>query len=100
MFVNVYYRENRDSQENIKNYANKCLVKLSKQVLNLLMYSVTKNSNNVCKSARRKAEFINIGKCGNVAKPDTIKCWKTLVMKIDAIQYYKDDKLKIPLVCW
>jgi len=64
------------------------------------MYSVTKNSNGVCKLRKRSREFLKLGSCGNVAKIDTLKCWANLTNAMNGISYQNDNKVKIPLICW
>lgn len=93
-------RDNIEFQDWVKEYSGKCLASLSKRVLNLMMYSVTKNSNAVCKSSKRSREFLRLGSCGNAAKSDTIKCWANLTKAMDGISHHENNKMKIPLICW
>jgi hypothetical protein len=39
------------------------------------MYSVGKLNNDICRSRRKGAEFMQIAGCGNAAKKYTKKCW-------------------------
>jgi len=94
-----FCKTNSELAKYVKDYSEKCLPKQKKMVINLLVYSVVKTTNNMCKSRRRTQEFIRLSQCGNSAKNGTSKCWKTLIGSLNGIKSYKDAKLKIPLVC-
>ncbi|CAG2118266.1 unnamed protein product [Medioppia subpectinata] len=90
---------NNDYQLEIKNYSEKCLETLSKRLISLMMYSISRNSGGTCRSKRRTAEFLTNGKCGNAAQRDNRKCWHKWLHELDGIKTITEYKLKVPLSC-
>jgi len=92
-----------------KEYTKKCLTKreveTSRHVTNLLMFSMRKVSNKRCRTQNTRNTFIHAGKCGNVFKSDTEKCWKQYIIDTAKVNKAKqvqitNDKHLLPLICW
>jgi len=91
-----------------KDYTRKCMkgeaVETSRHVTDLLMYSIRKVSNKRCRSEATRNTFIHAGKCGNLFKSDTEKCYKQYIMDSEKINKAKktsitNDKHLLPLLC-
>jgi hypothetical protein len=63
------------------------------------MYSIGKYNNDMCRSRRKAAEFMQIAGCGNAAKKDTKKCWNNWIIGLNGIKLAA-IKIRIPLMCW
>jgi len=89
-----------ETEKCIKDYSSKCLDTYPRQVTNVLAFGIAKTNKGYCSGTRRKERFISIGKCGNKIKAAGDKCIHTYTDKLQGIQNMKDNKYKIPLVCW
>ena len=92
--------QHKEMHKTLNEYRDNCLDKLSRISANLLSYSIDKKNKAICKSSRRSAELIQTAGCGNAANKLNRKCFNIWTDNFDGINYMKDLKMKLPLMCW
>lgn len=83
-----------------KNFVRKCTKGMSGSVLSVLVYTTGKIAKIACKNKKERNNYITKGNCGNVGKNRTMKCWNELIAIATNIKKLKDNKEKLPSVCW
>jgi len=74
---------------------------LPKQVASVLIYTVENVLNQLCKrDSKRRKELFAAAPCGNKASNEFNKCYQTFIDSMLGTKNAKDEKLKIPYICW
>lgn len=84
----------------IKDYASKCLSSLASKSVSVLIYGITRGNKIFCSNKNRKEDFIEIGKCINPDMKRISFFMEQLTRSYHSIKEYKEQKLRIPLICW
>lgn len=83
-----------------KDYGERCLTGTAQTLLNLQVYNVDRTNKPFCaKNGKKKEAFVRWGKCGNAAKPETKKCWDTMIEGMALARKVVNTKSRIPVVC-
>ncbi|OTF71886.1 hypothetical protein BLA29_007722, partial [Euroglyphus maynei] len=83
----------------LKDFANKCLNKQSKQSLSILMYSFSRVNKRICTNRKRRTSFLNLIECGREQLPLFSDVLRNLTTDFHAIPTLKEQNLRIPLIC-
>ena len=86
----------------VKNYTDSCLDHLPKQVSSVFIYTVEKNFfDTICKKdSKQRRDFLRASPCANGGANEFVKCHQNLIDSMVALKSVKDDRFKIPYVCW
>ena len=85
-------------EEFIKSFSQKCLSSFPKQVIRLLMFSVSKRNKYFCSTKRGKKEVLTLSKCANQGKEPGNECMNKLIDSLTGIPTAKHE-LRLPLMC-
>ena len=83
-----------------KNYTANCQKGIVKSLTSVIVYAGDRLNRLYCKNAKERANYIEMGKCGNKAKKDSTVCWNQLTTLAANIRKTEDSKEKIPRLCW
>lgn len=84
----------------LKDFANKCLDKQSKQSLSVMMYSFSRTNKRLCTNKKRRQAFLNLIECGHKELTMFADILKNLTTDFHGILTFKQQNLRIPLACW
>ena len=84
----------------LKDFAIKCLNKLSKQTLSILMYSISRTNKRICTNKKRQKSFLNLIDCAHEQLPLFSNILRNLTTDFHALPLVKKQNLRIPLACW
>jgi hypothetical protein len=74
---------------------------LAKQLTAIILYTAKSMVNNLCKKESKKLNrFLSSAKCANSAHKSFEICNYRFIDSLLGIYNLKEDKLKIPYVCW
>lgn len=96
----MYHRNVVKHEKCIKDYSQDCLETFPRQATGVFIYGVAKTNKGYCGSRRRKDKFISLGKCGNTVKSIANKCMDNYIDTLLGIENARENKLKIPMMCW
>ncbi|XP_075588672.1 uncharacterized protein LOC124496374 isoform X1 [Dermatophagoides farinae] len=83
----------------LKDFANKCLDKQSKQSLSVMMYSFSRTNKRLCTNKKRRQTFLNLIECGHKELTMFADILKNLTTDFHGILTFKQQNLRIPLGC-
>jgi hypothetical protein len=76
---------------------------LSKTIVSVTTFATEKthikNRNSICGNKAERNNYIARGRCGNIAKKNTYKCWNNLINNMANAKKVTDVKLRVPLFC-
>ena len=84
-------------------FAKHCLTEFAQKAIQVVFHPVTNEIGLICKSGRvsnKAKELMKASKCGNAARPGLRKCYQKFINQELAIHESKDNKRKIPMLCW
>ena len=84
----------------LKDFAIKCLNKLSKQTLSILMYSISRTNKRICTNKKRQKSFLNLIDCAHEQLPLFGQILRNMTIDFHAIPMVDEKNLRIPLTCW
>jgi len=97
----LLFREIIANKEFSKDYGDRCLTGTSQTLLNLQVYNVERINKPYCsKNGKKRDAFISWSKCGNEAKPESKKCWNTMINDMCNTRKVANTKSRIPITCW
>ncbi|KAI2805265.1 hypothetical protein BLOT_004259, partial [Blomia tropicalis] len=98
--LNQYCKAVLQNKDFSKDYGERCLTGTSQTLLNLQVYNVERTNKPYCaKNGKKRAPFIRWAKCGNAAKPETKKCWTSMINDMANTRKVTNSKSRIPIVC-
>ena len=83
-----------------KNFLTECTKGMARTVPSILVYTSGKVGKLICRNKKERSNYISKGKCGNKSKKGTIKCWNELIAIMTNIKNLKNDRNKLPSMCW
>ncbi|XP_075679696.1 uncharacterized protein LOC142644824 [Dermatophagoides pteronyssinus] len=83
----------------LKDYAQKCLNKFSKQTLSILTYSISRTNKRICTNKKRQKSFLNLIDCAHEQIPLFSNVLRNMTIDFHAIPMVKKQNLRLPLAC-
>ncbi|XP_054166512.1 uncharacterized protein LOC128963984 [Oppia nitens] len=98
--LKTYCRKAKESTDFAKKFGDNCLKGTSQTLMSLASYNFDKVNKDYCaKNGKKKDQWIEWAKCGNKAKPATIKCWDKMIITMANTKKVKNNKIRIPIIC-
>ncbi|CAG2180362.1 unnamed protein product, partial [Oppiella nova] len=93
--LTTYCRKAKESTDFSKQYGTNCLKSTSQTLMSLATYNFDKVNKQYCaKNGKLKDAWVNWSKCGNKAKPNTEKCWDTMIVNMANTKNVKNIMLR------
>ena len=84
----------------LKDYAQKCLNKQSRQTLSVLLFSISRTNKRYCTNKKRQKSFLNYVDCFHSQIHLIANDLLNMTKDFHAIPLVKEKTLRLPLTCW
>lgn len=98
--MNKRCKRTKELQKCIRDYSSNCLTNLASQTISVLVYGITKGNRIFCSNKKRRDDYVEIGRCVNPDWKYASDIMNDLTRYYHGIDQYKDQKLRIPMICW
>ncbi|KAH9414261.1 hypothetical protein DERP_008458 [Dermatophagoides pteronyssinus] len=83
----------------LKDYAQKCLNKQSRQTLSVLLFSISRTNKRYCTNKKRQKSFLNYVDCFHPQIHSIANVLRNMTTDFHAIPLVKEKTLRLPLTC-